>query len=98
RTVKEEGIEGLLHRSIGREAWNRIEEQLRQEVVRLSKEVYAGFNDSHFTEKLKEEERIELSRESVRKLRRVAGIGPKRKRRAKKHYKRRERKAQEGVM
>jgi hypothetical protein len=60
--------------------------------------VYGEFNDQHFTEKLAEEEGIEVSRETVRKIRRAAGMGPKRKRRGKKHRKRRERKAQEGWM
>ena len=39
-----------------------------------------------------------MSRETVRKIRRAAGIEPKRKRRSPKHRKRRERKAQEGLM
>ena len=72
--------------------------RLRQKVFELSKEVYRDFNDMHFTEKLSEEQEIELSRETVRKLRRRAGIEPKRRRRAPGHRKRRERKAQEGAM
>ena len=65
---------------------------------RLSKEVYWDFNDTHFTEKLRECEGIDLNRETVRKLRREAGMAPKRRRRGPKHRKRRERKAQEGWM
>ena len=47
---------------------------------------------------LKEREGIELSRETVRKLRRGSGQAPKRSRRAPRHRKRRERMAQEGLM
>ena len=71
---------------------------IRQKVLELSKQLYGDFNDMHFTEKLSEEHQIELSRETVRKLRRKAGIAPKRRRRAPGHRKRRERKAQEGAM
>lgn len=62
------------------------------------KAAMAGFNDSHFTEKLVEREGIVVSRETVRRLRRGTGAPPKRKRRARKHYKRRDRKPQEGLM
>ncbi len=75
-----------------------MKEGIRAKVLRLSRKVYGGFNDQHFTEKLAEEEGIRVSREKVRKIRRAAGIGPKRKRRGRKHRKRRERKAQEGLM
>jgi len=44
--------------------------------------VYWGFNDTHFTEKLRECEGVQISRETVRKLRRGVGIEPKRRRRA----------------
>ena len=71
---------------------------MKEKVLELSRKVYPEFNDQHFTEKLVEQEGMELSREAVRKIRREAGIGPKRKRRGKKHRKRRERKAQEGLM
>jgi hypothetical protein len=52
----------------------------------------------HFTEKLAEVERVEVSRVSVRRILRAAGIGPPRKRRAPKHRRRRDRKAQAGLM
>jgi hypothetical protein len=75
-----------------------MKEGIRAKVLQLSRKVYGEFNDQHFTEKLAEEEGIEVSREMVRMIRRAAGIGPKRKRRGKKHRKRRERRAQEGWM
>jgi transposase len=95
---KEKGARGLIHGNTGRSPTNRIREEIRQEVLRLSRQRYSQFNDIHFTEQLVQREQIILSRESVRKWRREAGMAPKRKRRPKKHYKRRERKPQEGLM
>jgi len=98
RAIRERGIKGLVHGNRGRPSNNRLKEPLRERVLKLSKEVYWDFNDTHFTEKLRECEGIDLNRETVRKLRREAGVAPKRRRRGPKHRKRRERKAQEGWM
>lgn len=94
----EKGIKGLIHGNRGQPSHRRIKEGLRQQIAALSRTRYAEFNDSHFTEQLEEREGIRLSRETVRKIRREAGIMSKHKRRGKKHLKRRERKAQEGLM
>jgi transposase len=98
RAIRERGIKGLVHGNRGRPSNNRLKESLREKVLKLSREVYWDFNDIHFTEKLRECEEIDLNRETVRTLRREAGIEPKRRRRAPGHRKRRERKAQEGAM
>ncbi len=98
RAIRERGIKGLVHGNRGRPSNNRLKESLREKVLKLSREVYWDFNDIHFTEKLRECEGIDLNRETVRTLRREAGIEPKRRRRAPRHRKRRERKAQEGAM
>jgi transposase len=96
--VKERGAKGLIHGNVGRPPPNRISDQLKQQVLALSRQRYERLNDVHFTEMLTEREGLELSRETVRGWRREAGIGPKRSRRARKHRKRRERMAQEGAM
>jgi transposase len=98
RRIRERGIKGLVHGNRGRPSNHRLKESMREKVLGLSREVYWDFNDTHFTEKLRECEGIELNRETVRKIRREAGIEPKRRRRAPGHRKRRERKAQEGAM
>jgi transposase len=98
RAVGQRGIKGLVHGNRGRPSTRRLEDAIGKKVLALSKEVYWDFNDTHFTEKLREKEGIQISRETVRRLRRAAGMGPKRKRRGPKHYKRRERMAQEGWM
>ena len=96
--IREKGIKALVHGNRGRPSNHRIKETLREKVLELSRKVYWDFNDTHFTEKLRECEGIDLNRETVRKLRREAGVSPKRRRRGPKHRKRRERKAQEGWM
>jgi transposase len=73
RAIRERGIKGLVHGNRGRPSNNRLKESLREKVLALSKEVYWDFNDTHFTEKLREGEGIDLNRETVRKLRREAG-------------------------
>jgi transposase len=98
KRVKEKGVKGLIHGNRGKASSRRLDERVKAKVLELSRKVYPAFNDQHFTEKLVEREGIDLSREAVRKIRRGAGIEPKRKRRGKKHRKRRERKAQEGLM
>jgi transposase len=98
RAVRLSGVKGLIHGNAGRAPANRLSDSVRERVLELSKDLYAAFNDTHFTEKLLSREGIDLSRETVRSLRRQAGIAPKRKRRAPKHRKRRQRMAQEGLM
>ena len=98
RAIRDRGIKALVHGNRGRPSNHRIKEALRERVLGLSREIYWDFNDTHFTEKLRECEGIDLDRETVRKLRREAGMAPKRRRRSPKHRKRRERKAQEGWM
>jgi hypothetical protein len=67
-------------------------------VLQLARGRYQGLNDTHLAEKLKEKEKIGLSRPTVRTILRQAGIAAVRKRGVKRHYKRRERKAQEGAL
>ena len=98
RAIRDRGAKGLVHGNRGRPSNHRLKDSVREKVLKLSKEVYWDFNDTHFTEKLRECEGIDLNRETVRKLRREMAIAPKRRRRAPKHRKRRERKAQEGWM
>ena len=92
------GVGGLVHGNTGRAPAHRTPSCIREKVVELRRGKYTGFNDTHFTEKLLEKERVELSRESVRRILRGAGEGAVRRRRARKHRSRRERSAQTGMM
>jgi len=91
------GAAGLVHGNRGRPPSNKLGAPFREKILGLSEDGYAKFNDSHFTDELRKQG-IEVSRESVRALRRGAGIPPKRKRRPRKHHKCRPRKTSEGLM
>lgn len=79
----------------GRPCRRKIKEKAVKRIVELAREKYQGFNDHHLTEELKEEEKIELSREKVRRILRSDGIGAPRKRRGLKHRSQRKRRAAE---
>jgi hypothetical protein len=98
RKIKERGVEGLLHGNRGKAAWNKTASEKIDKVLGLARGRYQGLNDTHLSEKLKEKEKIALSRATVRTILRQAGIAAVRKRGVKRHYKRRERKAQEGAL
>ena len=98
RRFKERGVEGLLHGNRGKAPWNKTGSEKIKQVVELTRGRYQGLNDTHLTEKLKEKEKLALSRPTVRMILRQAGIAAVRKRGVKRHYKRRERKAQEGEL
>lgn len=76
------GAAVLVHGNRGRPSPRRLARAVREEVMRLMTTVYAGFNDSHLTEKLQEQERLTISRESVRRLRQALGQPPQQARRA----------------
>lgn len=98
KKMREGGAQGLLHGNRGRRAWNRTVGQVMRKVLQLAQGRYRGLNDTHLTEKLSEKEGMKLSRAAVRRILRQGGIAPARKHRPKRHYKRRERKAQEGAL
>ncbi len=98
RAVRERGVRGVVHGNTGRAPQHRIAETVREQIVELRRTTYVGFNDQHFTEKLRAVEGIRISRASVQRLLRAAGIGPPRRRRPPKHRRRRDRKPQAGRM
>lgn len=98
KKLSEGDIAGLLHGNRGRSPANKTSEEVRTRVVTLSNEKYRDFNDTHFYEMLRDCEGIEVSRETVRAIRRGEGIKPKVKHKARRHHKRRPRKESEGLM
>jgi len=98
RRYEREGLPGLANRARGRPAHNAIGSDLRTRILDLHDQKYRGFNDTHFAEMLDEEEHIVVSRESVRKVLRLAGKPPKRKRLPPRHRSRRSRKPRRGIM
>lgn len=75
------GEAGLAHQSRGRPSPRRLALELRAAVTEVMTTLYVGFNDSHLTEKLREQHGLLLSRESVRRLRRDLGLAPRHRRR-----------------
>lgn len=96
--VGKAGAKGVIHGNRGRPCKRKIKEKMVRRVVQLARGKYQGFNDHHLTEKLKEQEKIELSREKIRRILRTHGIASPKKRRGIKHRSRRERRASEGMM
>ena len=76
----------------------RLPDPVRQRILRLARTRYVGFNDHHLCEKLTEQEGCSLSRETLRRLLRSAGLGSPRKRRAPAHRQRRLRAARQGEL
>ena len=82
RRFAAEGAAGLRHRLRARRSPRRLADSLRERVGQLLQQRYAGLNDCHATEKLREIEGLALSRSSVRRLRRALGLPAKRRRRS----------------
>lgn len=95
---RKDGAAGLSHGNRGRPSPRKIREEVRDEIVRLARSQYQDYNDCHFTEKLAEKHGIEVSRSTVRRLRRSLGESSPRKRRAPRHRSRRERYPRPGML
>lgn len=96
--VSKVGVKGVVHGNRGRPCKRKLKEKTVKRVLELARGKYQGFNDHHLTEKLKEQESIELSREQVRRILRAEGIASPKKRRGIKHRSRRGRRPAEGMM
>lgn len=88
----------VLHGNRSRAPVNRTAEQLRRRIIELARGKYAGFNDTHLREKLVREGAIAVSRSTVRRILRAAGLRSPQKRRPAKYRSRRVRRAQEGML
>lgn len=92
RRIREEGDEGICHRSRGKASNRRMPKKVKGRVLKLFKQEYADFNLAHATEKLSEVHGIAISDETLRLWLNEAEV-PYKKRRVKKHRQRRKRKA-----
>jgi transposase len=98
RRYRADEVDWVRHGNAGRKKPWRISAQLRRKVRALAQGKYAGFNDSHLSEKLREKEPVLLSRETVRRILRAAGIASPNQRRSPKYRSRRERRPRMGMM
>jgi len=95
---RQEGAEAAVHGNRGRAPDHTLSPQIRQRVIELAQTTYAGFNQTHLTEKLRSVEGITISRASVQRILCAAGIRSPRRRRRPKHRSRRERRPQAGML
>jgi len=92
------GAAAFAHGNRGRPSPGRIGGETRSRVVELIAGPYAGCNDHHVAELLALREGILLSRKSVERIRREAGLKPARRRRPPRHRSRRDRMPQAGML
>ena len=92
------GAVALMHGNRGRQPVNKLDEAVEAAILRLAQEEYVDYNDSHFTEELAERHELVVSRPTVRRIRRQAGLASPRKRRAPRHRRRRQRHPQQGML
>lgn len=98
KAFEQDGPAGLIHRNRGRASPRRVAPDVASRVIALAEGRYAGVNDCHLAELLAETEAIELSRATVRRILREAGITTPRRRRPPRHRRRRERMPQAGLL
>ena len=97
KRIREEGDEGICHRSRGTTSNHRIPKKIKEKSLKLFREQYNDFNIVHATEKLCEIHGITINDETLRLWLNEAEI-PYRKRKVKKHRQRRERRAHFGEL
>jgi transposase len=96
RRVEGRGARGVIHGNRGRPSPRRLEAGIRRRVEALLRgEV--RLNDCHLRDLL-DEDGIEVSADSVRRIRRQLGLPPKQRRRPSRHRRRRERAGRRGAL
>jgi transposase len=93
-----DGPAGLVHGNRGRPSGRRLDATLRARVIELRRMTYDEVNDTHLAELLAERDGIAISRPSLQRILRAAGLASPRRRRPPRHRSRRERMAAEGVL
>ena len=95
---RKEGAAALAHGNRGHRPRNAVSDAEATAVVELASTTYAGANQTHFAELLRDREGIDLSRRTVHRILIRAGIPSPRKRRPPRHRVRRQRMPQEGML
>lgn len=98
RRFQPDSTDWLIHGNTGRPKPWALPPEVRHQIVELARTRYAGFNDSHFHQKLVAEEGVSVSRESVRRLLRAAELRSPQKRRPRQYRARRQRRQRFGLM
>jgi len=95
---KRDGPAAIAHGNRGRRPANAIPDEVRTLIQEAARTRYAGYNHSHMHEMLAEEHGVIVSRPTLARVLRAAGIRSPRRRRPQKHRSRRERMSQEGML
>lgn len=95
---KKEGAAALSHGNKGRSPHNKLAESVLGMVVELARSKYEGCNQQQMSELLAEREGIYVSRSSLHRTLKRAGVPSSRKRRPPEHRSRRARYPQEGML
>ena len=99
KKVREDGADGVIHGNTGKLPSNKISDETRVEILRLRKlPEYTNSNFLHFTEILERDHGIVVSHMSVCAILKSAGIRPPKTKRRKKPHRRRNRRAQAGLL
>ena len=98
RRYQPDSIAWAQHGNRGRVMPWAISVPQKELILNLARGKYRGFNDSHLTEKLCQDEGLELSRESVRRILRAAHLASPQKRRPRKYRSRRPPRPRFGMM
>ena len=98
RRYRPDSVAWVKHGNRGRPVPWALPARLRQTILELARAKYAGFNDSHLCEKLNAEEKLVVSRETVRRILRRAKLASPQKRRARQCRARRLRRPRFGMM
>ncbi len=96
--VRKNGALGVIHGNRGRKSVNKKAPQLIEQIIKLRRESYEGFNDRHFRDELEDEEKLIIGRETVRKILRASGIAAVKSVKKRKYRSRREPKERFGEM
>ncbi len=95
---RRDGPASLAHGNRGRPSPRRLPQATREQVLALASSNYADYNDHHLTDVLADDHHIPISRSTVRRLRRQAGLASPRKRRPPRHRSWRQRYPQPGML
>jgi hypothetical protein len=96
--MRQTGPAALIHGNRGRRSDRRLPEALTTQILTLARGRYAGLNDVHLAEKLTTVEGLTVSRATVQRVLRAAGLVSPRRRRPPRHRSRRARRAQAGLL
>src|ERR1017187_1975350 len=98
RRYQPDSVGWVQHGNRGRSMPWAVSIPQKELILTLARGKYLGFNDSHLTEKLRAEENLPVSRETVRRILRAAKLAAPQKRRPRKYRSRRAPRPRFGMM